>query len=83
MKIQPVSNWKRAWKFASVQLPVLGLLLMTMADFVQQSWAQLPPQFKKDIPHATTIAMIMFALSLVGRLFTLTRKEPSDEDAQS
>jgi len=81
MKIQLVSNWKRAWKFASVQLPVLGLLLMTMADFVQQSWAQLPPQFHKDIPHATTIAMIMFALSLVGRLFTLTRKEPSDEDA--
>ena len=81
MKIQLVSNWKRAWKFASVQLPVLGLLLMTLSDFVQQSWAQLPPQFQKDIPHATTIAMIMFALSLVGRLFTLTRKDPSDEDA--
>ena len=81
MKIELVPNWKRAWKFASVQLPVLGLILMTISDFVQQSWIQLPPQFQKDLPHATTIAMIMFGLSLVGRLLSITRKEPDDANA--
>lgn len=77
-----IPNWKRAWKFASVQLPVLGLILMSVSDFVQQSWASLPPQFQKDIPHATTIAMIMFALSLVGRLVTLTQKDNADADSK-
>ena len=81
MKISLIPNWTKAWKYASVQLPVLGLILMTISDFVQQSWIQLPAQFQKDLPHATTIAMIMFGLSLVGRILSFSRKETVDANA--
>jgi hypothetical protein len=81
MKIELVPNWKRAWKFASVQLPVLGLILMSISDVVQQAWQQLPQQVQQNMPHSSTIAMGVFALSILGRILVFTQKEPVNADS--
>lgn len=76
--IKPIPNWKKAWKFASVQFSVLGLFLVGLSDIFREVWNQLPPEFQINVPHASTIALVTMALSLVGRLFVLTGSKTNE-----
>lgn len=73
--IKLITDWKSAWKFASVQLSVLGFIMMSMSDTVIQVWNQLPVEMKADLPNANTVGMVMFALTVLGRLFVLQGKQ--------
>lgn len=75
--IRPVDDWKKAWKFASVQINFLGVLAM-LVDFMGQTWNSLPPHIHDKIPNASTIALVLFALGILGRLWKLKEK-PEDE----
>ena len=72
--IKPIPEWKRAWRFASVQLSVLGIVLMSLSDTVVGIWGDLPSSIRQDLPHAETVGIIMFVLTIVGRLVTLKEK---------
>lgn len=71
--IRVIDNWKKAWKFASVQINVIGLLCMSV-DFLGQTWNSLPPYLHERIPNASTIALVLFALGIIGRLLKLGEK---------
>lgn len=82
MKLALIPEWKRAWKFASVQFSVLGLFLMSVSDIVQEVWKQIPPEYQVQIPHSVTIAKVVFILSIIGRLFVILQKDKQNADAQ-
>lgn len=64
-----VNNWRRAWRWSSVRLSALGAVLMGAAEVAGSSWAALPPDVRDVIPHAPTIALVLFVLMPVARIF--------------
>lgn len=75
--IKLIEDWRKAWKFASVQINVLGLLVMAI-DFAGQTWNSLPPFIHEKIPNASTVAMVLFGLGILGRIVKL-REKPNGE----
>lgn len=67
-KVSLVPDWRLAWKWASIRINALGLLLMGVAEILSQSWVSLPPALQQKIPHASSIAMALFALGMIGRI---------------
>lgn len=80
MKLRLIDNWKKAWKLASVQINAVGLVFMAI-DFIGQTWNSLPPFIQQKIPNASTIALVLFALGIVGRLIK-QRGKANDDDSQ-
>lgn len=72
MKIQLVKDWKRAWKFASVQWGVIGMSMMAVLEYTNSLWIKLPPEVQNNIPYSGYIPAAIFALSIVGRLLVFT-----------
>lgn len=72
--IRPIENWRKAWKFASVQWNVVGILCMLL-EIVQQTWQSLPPAIAEQIPNSSRIALVLFLLATVGRLIKLKEKQ--------
>lgn len=70
-----VDEWRHAWKWASVRLSALGALIMVLAEVAGQSWAALPPDLRAHIPHADTIALWLFVLIGVARVFKKGEKD--------
>lgn len=68
LKIDTVHDISRSWKWASVQISALGIVIMGAAQVLGQSWTGMPPSIQDRIPHADTIAMILFGATLVGRV---------------
>jgi hypothetical protein len=61
--MKPVSNWRNAWKWFSVQA-------MTLAGALQAGWLALPTSMQARVPaewvDALTIAILV--LGVIGRL---------------
>ena len=72
-----VDEWRQARKWASVRLSALGALVMVLAEVAGQSWAALPPDLRAHIPHADTIALVLFIMIPIARV--LTKGEKKDE----
>lgn len=70
-----IPDWKRAWKFASVQIGSLGVIIMALIEVINQAWITLPPSITAQIPHTQYIALALFGFGIVGRLFKLKDKE--------
>lgn len=79
--IKIIPNWKQAWKFASIQWGVVGLVLMSVLEATNQLWIKLPPDVQNAVPYAGYVPAGLFALSIVGRLLIFTGKQP-DGDQQ-
>ena len=77
-KASVIDDWKDAWKWASVRTPALGIALMGAAEVLGSSWNGLPQDLRENIPHAQTVAMILFGVSLFGRLIK-QQKGPNDD----
>ena len=43
---------------------------MAGAEIAGQGWAGLPAEVRDSIPHAQTIALVLFVLVPVARIFT-------------
>lgn len=76
--IKVIPNWKRAWKFASVQWSVVGILCSTV-EIASQTWQLLPPSIAERIPNSPQIALTLFVLVLVGRLIKIKEKPDGSE----
>lgn len=74
-KLVLIPQWKRAWRFASVWFSSAGLLLMSTADFMGFVFNNLPDHIQAKIPHATTIAMVFFGLTIIGRILKWESKD--------
>ena len=73
--IKLIPDWKKAWKFASVQINTIGIFVLSALDIIQQSWNVVPVAMQSKIPYSTTIAIVLMALGIVGRLFVLKGKD--------
>ena len=78
-KVELVPNWKRCWKWASIQISTFGLILFSAVDIIQPMMTGLPRHILEDIPHGSNIAIALFALNIVGRLVRFRPKEDSHE----
>lgn len=65
-----VSDWRKAWKWLSVQANILN------ASFLA-TWAMLPEKFQNALPISTVIgiAVALLVLGTVGRVIDQTPKE--------
>ena len=63
-----INDWRKAWKFWSIQLNALGLVILSCADIINQAWATLAPTLSHHIPHAKTIAITLFVIAIIARL---------------
>lgn len=75
-KINLIEDWKSAWRYISVQFQAAGLLLMTLAQILGDTWNGMPATLQQKLPHATTIALVLFGLGLIGRVIKITEHEP-------
>lgn len=78
-KIGLVPNWKKSWKWASVQISTFGLILFSAVDIIQPMLTGLPRHILEDIPHGSSITIALFALNIVGRLVRFKPKDNSHE----
>lgn len=64
-----VANWKRAWRWFSVQT-------MVLAGALQGAWVFVPDDMRASIPHAIVqgITIALLVLGVVGRLVDQTPK---------
>ena len=81
-KMTVIPEWKRAWRFASIRLSMLGVFIMTLSEILGATWSGLPPSLQDKIPHASTIALVLFALSIIGRVLK-TQEKQDDPDRES
>jgi hypothetical protein len=75
MKPKLIEDWKRAWKLLSVQLNTLGIVLTIVVEFLNSIWYSLPPHVVEKIPNSSTVALVFFVLSIVGRLLKQRKSE--------
>ena len=72
--MQLISDWKKAWRFWSVQLAAVGALLTTaliaLPDVAIGAWAVLPAEMKAAIPseYMPLLGVAVFVLSMVARV---------------
>lgn len=78
-KVELVPNWKKSWKWASVQISTIGLILFSAVDIIQPMLTGLPRHILEDIPHGSSITIALFALNIVGRLVRFKPKDDSHE----
>jgi hypothetical protein len=79
-KVSLIPDWKHAWKYASVHFQAAGVLLMAGAEILGETWKGLPPALQQKMPHATTIALVLFGLGLIGRI--LKKNDSEDHGDQ-
>lgn len=78
-RVELVPNWKRSWKWASVQISTVGLIFFSAIDVLQPLFSGLPEHILNQIPHGSGITITLFALNIVGRLVRIKPKEDSHE----
>lgn len=72
-------HWKFSWKKLDLQISSLLLVLFTGIDILQISFSGLPKHLLELVPYGNGIALGLFGLNLVGRLFVLKKKEVTHE----
>lgn len=72
-------NWKKSWKKIDLQVSSLLLVLFSGVDILQMSFSGLPRHLLEAIPYGQGIAMALFGINLVGRLFVLKPKGKANE----
>ena len=75
MKVKFIEDWKKSWKFASVQWSTVGFCLMSFADSINAAVAAMPKHLQENIPHVETVATVVFGLVVLGRILKFDAKE--------
>ena len=74
-KVELVPNWKKSWKWASIQISTVGIIFFSAIDVLQPLFSGLPEHILNQIPHGSNITIGLFALNIIGRLVRLKPKE--------
>ena len=66
-------DWKDAWKWFSIQVPVVNTAFLS-------TWASLPAKFQDILPIGVVIgiAVALLILGVVGRVINQTTKEDEE-----
>lgn len=68
--IKLIDEWRKAWKWFSVQA-------MGLAIALQGAWAAVPDSLQSAVPHGivTGVTMTLLVLGIAGRLVDQTKPE--------
>ncbi|WP_260925429.1 hypothetical protein [Novosphingobium sp. 9] len=64
-----VADWRDQWRYWSVRLPSLGLLLGPGVQGISEAWTSMPPDLRHMIPYAQQIAWALFAGGVAAKFF--------------
>lgn len=67
--LELVPNWKRAYRWASVQLSAAGIIIFGILEVIQSGVISLPEHLLNRIPHGSSLALVLSFLTLIGRLY--------------
>lgn len=74
-----INNWKSIWKFWSVQLNALGIMILAFADLLNQAAAYMAPSLIGQLPHAQTVAILVFGAGLIARIVNQESKNDKEQ----
>lgn len=63
MRIAPVENWRKSWRWLSVQIPAVNSAFLA-------TWSLLPAKFQDAMPPVAVIgiSVALIVLGVAGRL---------------
>ena len=79
MKIKLIDNWKHSWKFGSIKISAIGLIISGAFEFMNDTWNDLPSFLQNHIPHSSLISIVLFTLNILARITTIVRKETEED----
>jgi hypothetical protein len=79
-----INDWKSAWKFASVIMSGLGIVVTLTLETLTGVWAAVPADMRTHLPAPGYIAISFMVLSILGRViqFTANKLEDMSDDAE-
>lgn len=65
-----IENWRKAWKFWSLQLQAAGLAILAFPELLINAWVYLPAEIKAMLPseYASIIGISLIAAGMIARL---------------
>lgn len=74
MTIKLVDNWRRAWRWVSVNC-------MVLAASIQGAWVYIPDDMRDSIPSKLVagVTISLLVLGVIGRLFKKEKKPDVDK----
>lgn len=79
-----VDDWRRAWRWWSVQLGAIGnallIVLLSMPDLAREAWVELPPELRAMLPErvAYWVPVALLLASMIARVIQQGEKENGD-----
>lgn len=70
-----IEGWRHAWRYWSIRLNGLGLLLLAACQFAGDAWSSMPPDLRQAMPYAQHISIALFAAGLLARLIPQPRTQ--------
>lgn len=79
-----ISNWRSAWKFASVLMSGLGIVITMGLETLTGVWVAMPADLRAHLPEPVYIAVGFMVLSILGRViqFTADKLEDLSDDEE-
>lgn len=78
LKEHLIDEWKDCYKFLSVQVNLLGAILMGTAQAIQDQWVTVPDDLKQYIPHMNEIGMFIFIVGIIARIKKQGKKDAAE-----
>jgi hypothetical protein len=78
--VELVPDWKRSWKWASIQLSTLAIVFFSAIDVLSNSLSALPQEIIQQIPHGNHITIGLFLINIVCRLIRIKPRGNRDAD---
>lgn len=86
-RLRLIAGWRQAWRFASIQLALIGSALCALAtafpDAILFAWNMVPPDLKAAIParFVPLIGVALFVLSIFARIVHQPKTQAKIEEA--
>lgn len=77
-----IEGWRHAWRYWSVKLNALGLLLLSVCQFAGDAWGSMPPDMREALPYAQHISIGIFVAGLFARLVAQPRTQEKIDAAR-
>jgi len=81
LRLRLITDWRRAYKLASVQITAAFAFLFGLGPTLVNSWSFIPDDLKNALPQGMSrwIALAALGLIMFGRMTKLERKPPDGD----
>ena len=68
-----IAEWRSAWRYWSVKLNGVGVLLLGATETVSGAWNSMPADLRAALPFMQKVALALFIAGLVARFVAQPR----------